>query len=47
MSTQKAIELFLVSTGACMMFGTSAATLVGVGIAFAAWEIGAHLITRR
>ena len=47
MTTQKYIELFLVSTAACMMFGTSFATLIGVGIAFGAWELGAYLITRK
>jgi len=45
MTTRKAIEFALIATGACMMFGIPAG-LIGATIAFAAWEIGAHLITR-
>jgi len=43
---RKAVELALISTGVCMMFGFPSG-LIGAVIAFAAWEIGERWLLSR
>lgn len=44
---RKMIEWAVITVAACMIFGTSLATLIGVAIGAGIWEIGERVILNR